>query len=157
VTNRTHVEAETLVGFFVNLLALRTRLGRDQLFLDVLQQVRAHVLSAYAYQDLPFALLIEQLLVKRKQDQTPLVQVLFVLQNVPESMVKLPGIEVEVLPAAHTAARFDLALFLQEDPEGIKGSVVYRADLFAESTIATWMCQFELVLSQIVARPDTLI
>lgn len=157
VANRTHVETEGLLGFFVNLLALRTRLERGQLFRDVLQQVREHVLGAYTYQDLPFAFLIEQLLVDRKKDQTPLVQVLFVLQNIPESVVKLPGIELEVLNRESTAAKFDLALFLQEEPEGISGSVVYRADLFAESTIATWMRQFEIVLSHIVAKLDTAI
>ncbi|BCL83203.1 non-ribosomal peptide synthetase [Ktedonobacteria bacterium brp13] len=155
VANRTHVETESLIGFFVNLLALRTDLRGAPSFRKVVQQVRTMVLGAYAHQALPFELVVENVQVERKDHQTPLVQVLCVMRNIPMNIAELPGIELEIIDREDAAARFDLALFLQEEAGGIKGSVVYRAELFAEQTIAAWMHQFEVLLSNIVARPDT--
>jgi len=159
VANRTHAETEGLIGFFVNLLALRSKIQGTADFLSIVQQVRTIVLGAYAHQELPFELIVEHIQVERKEQQTPLVQVLCVMQNVPRSTPDLPGSELEMLEGENTAARFDLALFLQEQKEasGIRGSVVYRAELFQEQTIATWMQQFDVLLRNIVTKPDTII
>ena len=155
VANRTHVETEKLIGFFVNLLALRTDIQRSSSFRHLLQYVRAMVLEAYTYQELPFELVIEHLKVERKGKRIPLVHVLFVMQNIPESALSLPGIEFETMGNVSTAAKFDLALFLQEGPDGIRGSVVYRREFFGEQTIAVWMRRFEALLRSVVINPNT--
>jgi hypothetical protein len=157
VANRTHVETEGLIGFFVNLLALRTNMQGAPSFRKLLLQVRAMVLGVYAHQELPFELVVEHVQVERKEFQTPLVQTLLVLQNTPRGQAELPGIQIEAAHGGDTAARFDLALFLREVAEGIQVSVVYRAELFKEQTIVSWMHQFEVLLSSIVANPDTII
>jgi non-ribosomal peptide synthetase component F len=157
VANRTQVETEGLIGFFVNLVALRTQLQGTLSFREVLQQVRAMVLDAYAHQELPFELVVEHLQAKRKAYQTPIIQVLCVMQNMPRSAFSLPDIELNMIDAVNSSARFDLALFLQEEANGIRGSVVYRAGLFKEQTIASWMHQFDVLLNSIVAKPDMVI
>jgi hypothetical protein len=152
--NRTHVETEELIGFFVNLLALRTHVQGASSFRTILQQVRVMVLEAYTHQELPFELVVEHLQAERKGMQTPLVQVLFVLQNTPKSAWWLPDINVETIESVNTAARFDLALFLQDEPDCIRGSLVYRTDIFREQTILTWIRRFEVLLQSIVANPE---
>jgi amino acid adenylation domain-containing protein len=154
VANRIHAETEGLIGFFVNLVALRTRLQGSSSFRAVIQQVRGMVLDVYAHQELPFELVVEHVQVERKEYQTPIVQVLCVMQNTPKSTFSLPDIELEVINREDASARFDLALFLQEEMQGIRGAVVYRAGLFKEQTIAAWMRQFEVLLQSIVAKPD---
>src|SRR5204862_437795 len=57
IANRTQIETEQLIGFFINLLALRTRLHGMPTFRNVLHQVREMVLEAYTHQDLPFDML----------------------------------------------------------------------------------------------------
>ena len=155
VANRTYVETEGLIGFFVNLLALRTHVQRSLSFRETLHSVRRMVLGAYSHQELPFEVVIEQLGLERKEKKMPLIQVLFVLQNIPEIALSLPGIELEVMESVSTMAKFDLALFLQEESEGIRGSVVYRATLFKEQTIATWARRLKTMLSDAVTRPNT--
>ncbi len=158
VANRTRLETEGLIGFFVNLLALRTNVQGAPKFRQVLQSVRKMVLEAYAYQELPFDLVVEQLLgVERRSQQTPLISVLFVLQNIPEGVLHLPGLQLTMMSQEQQSAKFDLALFLQEEPDGIRGSVVYRTELFEELTIATWMRRFEILLQDILTNPDTVI
>src|SRR5215472_2446118 len=79
LANRTRVETEKLIGFFVNLLPVRLRLVADSDFIEVLKQVREAALGAFAHQDLPFDKLVEELRPERKLTHNPLVQVLFVM------------------------------------------------------------------------------
>jgi non-ribosomal peptide synthetase component F len=155
VANRTHMETEGLIGFFVNLLALRMDVRGAASFREVVQQVRAMVLEAYTHQELPFDRVVEQLQIERRDEQTPLVQVLFVLQNTPRSLEKLPGITIEPIQAESPTARFDLAFFLYEGAEGLSGHVVYRATLFKEQTIAVLVHRLKVLLRDAVVKPDT--
>jgi NRPS condensation-like uncharacterized protein len=61
IANRTHAETEGLIGYFANMLALRTDLAGDPSFLDLLRRVRETALGAYAHQDMPFEYLVEAL------------------------------------------------------------------------------------------------
>jgi NRPS condensation-like uncharacterized protein len=155
VASRTHVQTEELIGFFVNLLALRTEVQGASNFRKIVQQVRAMVLEAYAHQELPFDVVVEHLQLERKDKQTPLVQVLFVLQNAPKSTEGLSGITFESIQEESPSVKFDLAFFLNEGPQGIGGSVLYRAGLFKEQTIATLVQRFEVMLRNVVLMPET--
>ncbi|MEL7227099.1 MAG: condensation domain-containing protein, partial [Cyanobacteria bacterium J06576_12] len=84
IANRNRAEIEGLIGFFVNLLVLRTDLSGNPSFQDLLHRVRNVALDSYAHQDLPFSQLVQTLQTDaRRGDSTPLVQVLFVMQNAP--------------------------------------------------------------------------
>lgn len=155
IANRMNVETEALIGFFVNLLALRSDLSGAPIFRNLLYRVREVILGAYIHQDIPFEMLVEQLRLERKKNQTPLIQVLFVLQNMPTFSQRLPGVVFEAVQNEVKTAKFDLALFIHEAPDGIGGAVVYSTDLFEERTIATLMNRFEVLLHNVVDRPDT--
>ncbi|HEU5230386.1 MAG TPA: condensation domain-containing protein, partial [Ktedonobacteraceae bacterium] len=157
IANRVHVDIEGLIGFFVNLLALRTRLEKHQLFREVLQQVRAMVLDAYIHQDIPFDYLVEQLHLERSGGLTPLINVLFVMQNVPDIQNVASLSELTVSPIGDMTAqqaKFDVAFFLMEGPEGLRGRVNYNADLFEKDTIALMVQRYETLLQSIIAHPD---
>lgn len=148
-------ETEHLIGFFVNVLALHIKIQKNMNFQEVLQDVRKTVLDAYAHQEIPFEMVIDQVTLTREDLNIPLIRVLFVLQNFStDAREKLPGITIESLRSEKPLARFDLTLFLQEGPEGIGGSVVYRTALFREQTIASLVRRLQLLLESAVARPD---
>src|SRR5262249_48560936 len=136
IANRTSTESEKIIGFFVNLLVLRVQLHAQETFRETLKNVGSSVLSAYAHQDLPFEKLVETLQLERKSHQVPLVNVLFVLQNVPQPVVELPGLTINPENVENNTAKFDLALFLMEGAEELTGYVNYRTDLFDPESIA---------------------
>ncbi|BAZ37904.1 amino acid adenylation domain protein [Calothrix sp. NIES-4101] len=155
VANRNQTEIEQLIGFFVNLLVLRTDLSENPTFLELLQRVRTQTLAAYAHQDLPFDELVRELQPERQVSNTvPLFQVLFVLQNTPNSTLELPGVSLKLLEVESKTARFDLALFLTESEQGIEAKWQYNADLFTSDTITTLTKHWQTLINNILTQPQ---
>jgi amino acid adenylation domain-containing protein len=155
VANRNRSELEPLIGFFVNLLVLRTDLSGNPSFRELLRRVREVTLGAYAHQDLPFAKLVEALGAERNLNHTPLFQVLFVLQNAPMPSLELSGLTLTPIEVETGTAKFDLALFVEQSEPGIIGTWNYSTDLFDDSTITRMSGDLEMLLSSIVSQPDT--
>jgi amino acid adenylation domain-containing protein len=157
IANRTQSQTELLIGFFINLLVLRTDMRGNPSFRELLQRVREVTLQAYAHQDLPFEKLVEELTTERDLQQTPLFQVLFVLQNTPTTEIILTDIKLQPLEIEDEQSKFDLVLFAVEIEDQISLSWKYKTDLFDESAIASFSVHFETLLTSIVNQPDTTI
>ncbi|MBG1243498.1 non-ribosomal peptide synthetase [Nostoc sp. NZL] len=155
VANRNRSNTEQLIGFFVNLLVLRTDLSGNPSFRELLGRVREVALGAYAHQDLPFAKLVDALQPERKLGHTPLFQILFVLQNTPNPTVELSELTLTPMEINTGMARFDLALFVTETEQGLIGTWKYSTDLFDADSITRMSGHFETLLKNIVAQPDT--
>jgi non-ribosomal peptide synthetase component F len=155
VANRTTTETERMMGFFINLLALRTDLSGNPTFRDLLARVREVALGAYAHQDMPFDKLVEELQPERSLGHNPLVQALFVMQNTPRQKQELTGLKLSSFPTPITRSKFDLAVFMVESEQGLSGDWLYSTDLFERSTILRIARQFETLLGNAVAQPDS--
>ena len=154
VANRTRVETEGLIGFFVNLLVLRTDLSGNPTFREALQRVREMALGAYAHQQMPFEKLVEELQPERSRSRNPLVQVLFVLQNAPVAGLELPGLTVKSRDIKTGTSKFDLALFMREVDRKLVGTWVYNTDLFDAGSIVNMARQYETLLGNLLREPD---
>src|SRR5262249_50050157 len=77
ISNRPRSETESLIGFFLNNLALRTDLSGEPTFRELLSRVRRTALDAYANQDVPFEKLLEELKPERDLSRTSIFQVYF--------------------------------------------------------------------------------
>ncbi|WP_445252994.1 amino acid adenylation domain-containing protein [Nodularia sp. NIES-3585] len=153
IANRNRTEIESLIGFFVNTLALRFHISPEQSFEALLAQVQQVTQNAYDHQDLPFEMLVEHLQLERNLDRNPLVQVMFALQNAPTSPWELPGLRVEEMPLGLDSVRFDLEVHLWDLPEGLGGVFCYNKDLFDGATIVRMMEHFQTLLAAIVTNP----
>ncbi|HEY4387780.1 MAG TPA: amino acid adenylation domain-containing protein [Ktedonobacteraceae bacterium] len=154
IANRTREEAEQLIGVFINTLALRTHVERKNSFRQLLQQVRESTLEAYAHQDLPFEALVDALAPERNLSYHPLFQVMFVLQNTPQGTINLPDLQLQAIEPEGTIAKFDLSLSLEENKEGLRGTLEYNTDLFTSATIARMLGHFQSILQAIVTTTE---
>jgi amino acid adenylation domain-containing protein len=112
-------------------------------------------LSAYAHQDLPFEMLVEKLQPQRDLSRNPLVQVMFSLQNAPQSSGNLSGLNIQNMPLPiDVRARFDLEVNYWEVPGGLEGVWCYNTDLFEANTITRLAQHFQTLLQAIVTNPQ---
>ncbi|KAB8318928.1 amino acid adenylation domain-containing protein [Tolypothrix campylonemoides VB511288] len=154
IAGRNREEIEGLIGFFVNTLVLRTDMSGNPNFRELLQRVRSTAMSAYAHQDLPFEKLVEQLQPERSLSYHPLFQVMFVLQNVPNQTLELPGLSITAVDVDHLASQFDITLSIEETQQGLRGLWEYNTDLFDERTIERMSEHFQTLLEAIVTDPQ---
>ncbi|HSK78975.1 MAG TPA: amino acid adenylation domain-containing protein, partial [Thermoanaerobaculia bacterium] len=154
IAGRTRTEAEALIGFFVNTLALRVDLSGAPSFLELLDRVRETTLAAYAHQEVPFERLVEELLPERDPGRPPLVQVLFALQNAPSGPLELPGLELAVTPVWTGTAKLDLACTFSETAGGLSGTIEISRDLFDRTTAMRLAESLARLLAAAVAAPE---
>ncbi|MCP3144885.1 non-ribosomal peptide synthetase [Pyxidicoccus xibeiensis] len=154
IAGRRQAETEGLIGFFVNTLVLRTRLDGNPTFRELLNRVKAVTLGAYSHQDMPFEKLVEVLKPERQLGHTPFFQVALVLVNTPSMDLDVRGLSLTPLGAVDSGtSKFDFTLTLTESPEGLRGTLEYRTDLFDASTAKRMMEHLRTLLASAVAWP----
>jgi amino acid adenylation domain-containing protein len=157
VAGRTLTGVERLIGNFGTPLALRTRPRGDLTFRELLRQVREVSLEAYAHQNLPFDLLVEELKPEQDPSFSPLIQVGFVVHNAEQSAAaaaQLGDVKMELASTHSGRAIFDLTVRLHRTPEGLFGGFEYNTDLFDAATVKRMIEQFQTLLASVVADPD---
>ena len=157
VAGRDRLETEDLIGFFVNTVVLRIRSTSQISFRELLAQVRTVTLDAQAHQDVSFEKLVETIQPERSPSYTPIFQVMFALDHVPEEPVVVPGLEFRPLNVASQTAKFDLTLAFEESQTWIGGVLEYSTDLFDEATMERFAKRYLLVLESAVENPEALL
>jgi hypothetical protein len=162
IANRNRAETESLIGCFVNLLALRTDLSGNPTFRELLARVREVALGAYAHSELSFERLVQELHPNREASVSPLLQAVFVYQNVPMQQLSLPDASLSFVSRSgynpvnieRGKSQFDLLVSMTDVSEGLAGIISYRTDLFYHSTVERLANRFQTLLNEIAADPD---
>ncbi|MDZ7959083.1 MAG: condensation domain-containing protein [Aulosira sp. DedQUE10] len=154
IAGRNHPKTQGLIGFFINTLVLRTNLGGNPTFKELLGRVKEVAIEGYTHQDVPFEKLVEELQPKRNLSYNPLFQVMFIFQNAAIPSIELPELNWQPKEVDSGTSKFDLKLSLWESAAGFQGSLEYQIDLFNAATISRMANHFELLLQTIVNQPD---
>jgi len=160
VAGREHIDLEDQIGFYINTLALRTRLNSADSFREVLLKVRQVALEAYQHQSYPIDRLIEELDLQRDLSRHPLFDVQVIVQNDDLSskmqIRKIGGLTVNELKSdADIPCKFDLSFTFTETGNDIAFSIAYNTDVFSRENILEMMANFDKVLTDTLDQPDT--
>jgi len=162
IANRRLQQFEGLLGMIINTVVLRTDLSGDPSFDELLARVRKVCLEAYAYQDIPFEMLVEALQPKRSLSYTPLFQVFFAFLDTPMPDLELPGMSLNLMDAHNGTAKFDLNMTViphSEQRMGIKPEpgeseitllLEYNTEIFDEATIVRMLRHYETLLENLI-------
>ena len=159
IANRNRSEITGLIGFFVNTLAIRMRLGRregeeEPSFRELIRRARRGALEAFAHQDLPFERLVEELQPDRNLGVSPIFQTLFSFLNTPEPKLRAAGLSFEQIDLPFAPSKFDLSLGLADRDGRIAGSVEYSLDLFERETVERWSQSLAGWVGRAATDPD---
>lgn len=145
VAGRQHPDLERQVGFYLNNLALRTRISRDDTFNSLLAKVKTGALQAYEHEIYPFDLLVDALGIARDQSRSPLFDVVVMLRNIEvtdHDSTQLSGITLGSFQVAYKVSTIDLRLVFCERGDNIVFSIDYNTDLFKRSSIEQFVQHF---------------
>ncbi|HEX5723827.1 MAG TPA: amino acid adenylation domain-containing protein, partial [Longimicrobiaceae bacterium] len=146
VAGRTRPETEGLIGFFVNTVVLRTDLGGDPSFREVVRRVRGVTLEAFDHQEVPFEQLVAALRPERSLSHSPLFQVMLTLSEDGHAAQGLDGVK--------QTTKFDLTLTCSWREEGMAAALEYNADLFDHATAERMLEHLGRLVGQVARDPE---
>ncbi|MBB5940459.1 non-ribosomal peptide synthetase [Xanthomonas sp. 3307] len=147
--NRRHADFDGVVGFFVNLLVLRTSIDGSGRLLDYLRDVGGVVLQAQLHEDLPFEQLVKRLEVAKDTSRHPIVQAVFSLLNRESVETGWSAIHVHVPEdEGRTTAKFDLSVTVSEKADGLGVNFTYAASLFDAASIDGIIATYRHILQE---------
>ncbi|MCA9931925.1 MAG: AMP-binding protein, partial [Anaerolineales bacterium] len=161
-------------GYFVNPVAIRSHIQPHVSFADFLQTVRRTALAAFAHQQYPFPLLVDDLNLPRTPSHSPVFQTLFAWQKAQQTGVSsehdnltgfalgIPDVSFQVnnlwlssVELMQQASQFDVTLTMGEVESQLAGVFEYNTDLFDAATIERMIDHWQTLLHHIVAAPQT--
>lgn len=158
VTNRGEQELQDMVGLFLNTIALRTKLDPQDTFLAALAKVKGNVLDAFAYQQVPFEKVVEEIDVGRDLSQHPIFQVLFVWhESTQQKDMDLNAHNFSKQEIDTKQVKFDLSFHLEENEDDLELSIEYCVDLFSAATIRQLARHFNQLLINVATDSQVLI
>ncbi|XLS29452.1 amino acid adenylation domain-containing protein [Flavobacteriaceae bacterium M23B6Z8] len=153
IANRTQKELEGLIGFFVNTLALRSDLGGNPSFRELLHQVKQTTLDSYDHQLAPFEKVVDRVVTTRDMSTSPLFQVLFSNQNAELEVPDIAGLKLSSYGNHMNVAKYDLTVRTAIEKGVIHIEIEYKPALFKEDTIERMGERFRLLLEEIAQNP----
>lgn len=151
---RIHADLEDQVGFFLNTLALRDHLTPTMTFTDLIDTVKATATEAYEHQAYPFDRLVEDLHVKRDLSRAPIFDVMAILQVRDDAAIRFEGIASRPIFEHNGTSKIDLTFNFAETAEGLILGIEYNTRIFIEERVQAMARHFEVLVDDLLARPD---
>jgi amino acid adenylation domain-containing protein len=161
VANRLHKDVEKLMGFFVNMLAIRLSLAGNPSLRELVARAREVALAALEHQAVPFERLVDELQIERELSRHPLFQVALTLQSSAMPPLQLPDLAVSLMEVDWGTTAYDLGIFFWETElwenlePGLSITLVYSRELFDRTTMVRLIQHFEQITAQLAADPGT--
>ncbi|MEI6205652.1 MAG: amino acid adenylation domain-containing protein [Desulfuromonadales bacterium] len=153
VAGRPLQQIEEVAGFFVNTLALRSRITPDEPFTGLLTRVRRIALDGYDHQLYPFDTLVGELALPRDTGHAPLFDVMMVLQEEIEDVPGFHNMQVSPVPLDGGTSRFDLTFNFFPDGDALILELEYATDLFFPETANRIAQRFVKLAGSVAAAP----
>ncbi|MFI8460142.1 condensation domain-containing protein [Kitasatospora sp. NPDC085464] len=149
---RSRPEFESAVGFFVNLLVIRTEVDPGATFRDLLRDVRRAALGAYAHRELPFERVVEGLRPRRGGGFRSPVNVLFSHQSTPEVPPAFPGLTARLVNH-DPGTLYDLDLVFYEEDGDLRALLSHRRAHCSDQDAVALLAELTRVLAEVAQDP----
>ncbi|MFC7639666.1 condensation domain-containing protein [Streptosporangium lutulentum] len=158
-----------VLGYFANIMVVRTRIEPRQTFRSLLDQVRKTVLDGLEHQDFPYPMVIQRLAERRSDSGSPLFDVAFHYESslssaqrglsligtgFTDAEIAVGDIVLRPHELAHHGSEHDLTLFVEEIDDTLYCSLRYAVDLFDRATVRDMADHLTVLAGECVRRPD---
>ncbi len=147
-SGRRSADLAGVVGPLFTALPLRADLSGDPTFRQLIDRVRTTAAAAFSHGDVPPARFVTP------RAGAPLYDVLFALQEAPDTTVRVAGLEIEPVALGDGTAQCPLTLSATPQDGGLSIVTDYDTALFDRETVAQLMRHFGRLLENLAAEPD---
>ena len=153
-SGRGFIGAESMIGYFVNMLPLRVDLDGNPLFTELLPRIMDGVMQAMAHEALPFPKLVAALAPQHDRECPPFFRVVLNVQHSDCMPLELPGIvqHIEQPPPLNTTHALSLCLWI--GPHEAAGRIDFARDVFEEETVRQVSARFRRLLECVAADAE---
>ncbi|QHI35943.1 Tyrocidine synthase 3 [Kordia antarctica] len=155
ITGREHPDLESIIGFFVQTMAIRNQFDKTDSVSQVLKRVKEVCLGAFSHQSYPFDSLVEEINPPREKGRSPLFDVMLVLQNISDQNT-VDSTYTSISEDQNTHAKFDLVFGFEstQNEQGMNCSIEYKSGLYLPETIHRMANHLKKILKNIIKNPD---
>ncbi|MCL1126596.1 non-ribosomal peptide synthetase [Shewanella surugensis] len=156
--NRHHAQTQSLIGFFVNSLVLRTKVAPELSCLDLITRVHNCIQEAKIHQECPFEKLVSELTLERDISRHPIFQVMFSLQSFGPDLTLnrtlFEEVELTDKQALFCPAKYDVSLFIDDSGKSLTAKWNYALSLFNEIDIKHFAHMYQKALIEMLTNPQ---
>jgi non-ribosomal peptide synthetase component F len=160
IAGRPHPDLESIIGVFINILALRTFPKAHKSFFEYLEEVKEKIVKAFDNQDYQFEELVDRLVTKRDPSRNPIFDVLFTFTSqsstsdssrAEDLLAKKSQLKVKDYEGKYNQSKFDMLLSGVDMGNHLVFSFEYSTALFKPATIERFIDYFKQVVSSVTA------
>ncbi|KAL6232485.1 hypothetical protein BDW75DRAFT_242951 [Aspergillus navahoensis] len=152
--NRTDSDFLETIGFFVNLLPLRLKIGKHHTLEGLLQNTRNVAYQALQHSQLPFDVLLDALAVPRSTTESPLFQILMNYRMGSSSTVNIRGLEAKLLQFQDARNPYDLVFDIEEQVDGTTlVSLQSQSYLYSQDDLQMLLDAYSSLLTSCSSHP----
>lgn len=152
---RSSNSAANAIGYYVNMVALRTELAEDLVPVDLFNSLQYTIADAMDNSAYPFSSVVKALNVPRS-NISPVFQIAFAFQNfmegeLPESLNINDVHKVSVVEGIQQEGEYELLLEVYEYQDGFRITLNYDKNLYSEQTIERMFGHYRTLLESVLA------
>ena len=157
LAGRDHADLSSVMGMFVNTLALRNQPKASLSIEQFINNVRENTIEAFDNKQVQFERLVDLLKAPRDPSRNPIFDVRFDVHNTEQPSIALKGVKVLAYKPEFKTSKFDLTFDVFESDDEFYVRLEYCTKLFNAGTINEFLTQYHQITSHIVNNPEDLI
>lgn len=135
VSGRTHIDLDSIIGMFVNMLPMRNYPVRNKTFTDFLEEVKENSLNAFDNQHYPFGMLINKLKLDRNLKRNPLFDTTLLVQKVENENTEIEDLTIIPYRFSSIPTPFELVWEIMETKDRVYFNLRYSKNLYKKETV----------------------
>ncbi|MFK7981928.1 MAG: amino acid adenylation domain-containing protein [Saprospiraceae bacterium] len=153
IAGRNHPDLYEQLGFYLNMLPLRSEIDGTDSFENVLAKVKNTVLEAFEYDDYPYDMMVEDLKMSRNLSRNPIFDVAIILQNNEIETLDFQDLKVNNLNIEDKSSKFDLTFIFDTDTGELRTSIEYSTHLFEKNRIERMRTHLVVLIESALKAP----
>jgi amino acid adenylation domain-containing protein len=154
VTGRNIPGTQNILGAFLNILPVRSKIDLVCSFSDFLRSQIENVAGVLSNQDIPFERILEVSDAKRNLNSTPLFQIFLNMLSLPEVQMSNQEFELSMEDIPDFGNKFDITFYVMDTSEGVSIICNFNNRLFTSENMALMLQQYVSLLKQIATSSE---